>query len=153
MSRFATKDPSALKAEAARLRGIIRDIFYTSKQNIYEIYRFGMTGQSLDLEGFTRIVDQFSGKSLSEDEINLVFKSLQRNRSERVTFQTFEEAFRSEEPTSAEFETVVIRRVREWMFQNKLSSEIAFDSLCRAAGRFIDKTLTRAQFHKAMVAN
>ena len=112
-----------------------------------------MTGQSLDLEGFTRIVDQFSGKSLSEDEINLVFKSLQRNRSERVTFQTFEEAFRSEEPTSAEFETVVIRRVREWMFQNKLSSEIAFDSLCRAAGRFIDKTLTRAQFHKAMVAN
>ena len=39
------------------------------------------------------------------------------------------------------------------MFQNKLSSEIAFDSLCRSAGQFIEKKLTRPQFHKAMVAN
>jgi hypothetical protein len=73
----------------------------------------------------------------------LVFKSIQKNRNDKISFQTFEEAFRSEEPTSGEFETVVIRKVREWMFQSKLSSEIAFDSLCRSAGRFVDKTLTR----------
>lgn len=48
---------------------------------------------------------------------------------------------------------MVIRKVREWMFQNKLSSEIAFDALCRSAGRFVEKTLSRAQFHKAMVSN
>lgn len=48
---------------------------------------------------------------------------------------------------------MVIRKVREWMFQNKLSSEIAFEALCRSAGRFIEKTLSRAQFHKAMVSN
>ncbi len=39
------------------------------------------------------------------------------------------------------------------MFQNKLSSELAFESLCRSAGRFIEKTLSRPQFHKAMMSN
>jgi hypothetical protein len=73
----------------------------------------------------------------------LVFQSLSKNRNDKITFKVFEEVFRREEPTSGEFETVVIRKVREWMFRNKLSSEIAFDSLCRSVGRFIDKTLTR----------
>ena len=112
-----------------------------------------MTGKALDEEGFTTIVNEISRNGLSEEEITLVFKSLPKNRNDKVSFQTFEEVFRSEEPTSAEFETVVIRKVREWMFQNKLSSEIAFDSLCRSAGRFTEKTLSRPQFHKAMVAN
>ena len=112
-----------------------------------------MTGSSLDMEGFQTIVDQVSGGGISEHEVKLVFKTLPRNRNEKITFQTFEEAFRSEEPTSGEFETIVIRKVREWMFQNKLSSELAFDALCRAAGRFVDKSLTRPQFHKAVVSN
>lgn len=85
--------------------------------------------------------------------MRIVFKSLAKNRNDRVLFQTFEEAFRSEAPTSEEFESVVIRKVREWMFNSKLSSEIAFDALCRSAGRFIEKTLTRPQFHKAIVSN
>ena len=141
-----------MKASAAKLKGIVRDIFYTSKQNLYEIFKIG-AGNTLDIEGFTRIIQALAGDSLAEDEITLVFKSLARNRDDKVTFQTFEEAFRSEEPTSAEFETVVIRKIREWMFQNKLSSELAFESLCRSAGRFHVKSLTRPQFHKAVVAN
>ena len=112
-----------------------------------------MTGKALDEEGFTTIVNEISRSGLSEEEITLVFKSLPKNRNDKVSFQTFEEVFRSEEPTSAEFETVVIRKVREWMFQNKLSSEIAFDALCRSAGRFTEKSLSRPLFHKAMVAN
>lgn len=39
------------------------------------------------------------------------------------------------------------------MFKNKLSSTLAFDTLCRSVGRYIEKSLTRPQFHKAMVAN
>ena len=112
-----------------------------------------MTGTSLDEEGFTHIVAEVGRDSISDQEVKLVFKSLVKNRNDKVSFQTFEEAFRSEEPTSAEFQTVVIRKVREWMFKNKLSSEIAFDSLCRSAGRFVEKSLTRPQFHRAMVAN
>ena len=75
-----------------------------------------MTGKALDEEGFTTIVNEISRNGLSEEEITLVFKSLPKNRNDKVSFQTFEEVFRSEEPTSAEFETVVIRKVREWMF-------------------------------------
>lgn len=52
-------------------------------------------------------------------------------------------------PTSAEFETKVIRTVRQWMYNNRLSSEMAFDTLCRSAGRFIERTLSRGLFHKA----
>lgn len=39
------------------------------------------------------------------------------------------------------------------MFQSKLSSELAFDALCRSVGRFVEKSLTRSMFHKAMVSN
>jgi len=119
----------------------MRDVIYSSKINIYELYKVG-GGQSLDSEGFERIVQEINC-GFSEEETRLVFKSLAKNRNDRVLFQTFEEAFRSEAPTSEEFESVVIRKVREWMFNNKLSSEIAFDALCRSAGRFMEKTLTR----------
>ena len=109
MTRFGTKDPTQLKARAATLKGVIRDVIYTSKQNLYDLFKSHMTGKALDSEGFMRLVGEVSNNSLGEEEITLVFKSLIRNRDDKVTFQTFEEAFRSEEPTSAEFETVVIR--------------------------------------------
>ena len=153
MSRFGGKDGSQVKQNVAKLRGLIRDIFYTSRQNLYEIFKIGMTGSSLDEEGFAHIVAEVGRDCISEEEVKLVFKSLVKNRNDKVTFQTFEEVFRSEEPTGAEFQTVIIRKVREWMFKNKLSSEIAFDSLCRSAGRFVEKSLTRPMFHRAMVAN
>lgn len=51
-------------------------------------------------------------------------------------------------------ETKVIRQVREWMFRNGLSSELAFDVLCRSIGKMHDnKKLTRAQFHRACTMN
>lgn len=54
-------------------------------------------------------------------------------------------------PTNAEFETHVIRTVRQWMYDNNLSSEMAFDTLCRSAGKFIEKRMSRAAFHKACI--
>jgi len=143
ISRFGGKDANALRQHASKLRGIVRDVIYTSKQNLYDMFKLGMTGNSLDLDGLKRIVSELNC-GMPDDEVTLVFKSLPKNRNDKVSFQHFEEAFRSEEPTSEEFETVVIRKVREWMFKNKLSSEIAFDALCRSAGRFVDKSLSRA---------
>ncbi len=136
MSRFGGKDAGALKNHAAKVRAIIRDVIYTSKENLYDLFKIGMTGNALDLEGLLRIVSELNC-GLPEDEVTLVFKSIPKNKNDKISFQCFEEAFRSEEPSSEEFETVVIRKVREWMFKNKLSSEIAFDALCRSAGRFV----------------
>lgn len=60
MSRFGGLDRGAKKQQAAKLRGLLRDIFYTSKTNLYEIFKLGMTGNSLDCDGFVRIVNEMS---------------------------------------------------------------------------------------------
>ena len=45
-----------------------------------------MTGQSLDAEGFASIITDISRNGLSDEEITLVFKSLPKNRNDKVTF-------------------------------------------------------------------
>jgi len=129
---------------------MLRDLFYSTRQNLYELFKIGMTGASLDLEGFLKIVGDSSENMVPESDSNLAWSVLPKNRHGKVTFEVFEQTFKSEIPTNSEFETKVIRTVREWLFQSKLSSEMAFDSLCRAAGRFVERSLTRAQFHKAI---
>ncbi len=75
MSRFGGKDAGALKTHAAKVRAIIRDVIYTSKENLYDLFKVGMTGNSLDLEGLLRIVSElYCG--LPGDEVTLVFKSI-----------------------------------------------------------------------------
>lgn len=141
-----TKARDTKKTDLQKAVAKIRDLFYATKENLYELFKVGQTGTSLDYEGFHRVVSYASNGNVDSELIDQVFKSLLKNRNGKVLFQTFEEAFRSEEPTSMEFETVIIRKVREWMFRNKLSAEMAYESLVRSAGRYIDKTLTRAQF-------
>jgi len=68
-----------------------------------------------------------------------------------MTFEKFEHRLKSEVPTNdRDFKTKVIRHIREWMFRNNLSSENAFDALCRAVGRHLDKKLNRSLFQSAM---
>lgn len=45
-----------------------------------------MTGTSLDEEGFTHIVAEIGRDSISEQEVKLVFKSLVKNRNDKVSF-------------------------------------------------------------------
>jgi Ca2+-binding EF-hand superfamily protein len=105
---------------------------------MYELFKLGATGGGLDLQGFTKIIEEVSEGNVGNPDIELTFKFLPKNKTGKVSFQTFEEVFRSEVPTNAEFETKVIRSVRQWMYDNNLSSEMAFDTLCRSAGRFIE---------------
>ena len=87
MSRFGGQDKSTLKNQATKLRGLVRDIFYTSKQNLYEIFKLGMTGNSLDLDGFNTILQELAnGAGLSTSEITLIFKSLGKNKNDKVSF-------------------------------------------------------------------
>jgi len=48
-------------------------------------------------------------------------------------------------------ETKVIRNIRDWMYRNNLSAEMAFESFCRVVGNHTEKKLTRAQFHRALI--
>ena len=56
-------------------------------------------------------------------------------------------------PKGGEWETLVIRKIREWMVKNNLSSETAFDKFLKVTGKVIEKKLTRIDFHKAINAN
>ena len=85
-------------------------------------------------------------------DAEMVYSALPKTRGNQVSFETFEKSFKSEVPSGTEFEIKVVRTVREWMFQHHLSSEMAWDTLCRAAGRFVQRTLSRADFHRAFQA-
>ena len=52
MSRFGDKQTNSV---SKKLRGRLRDIIYTSQQNLYEVFKLGMTGQTLDLDGLRKI--------------------------------------------------------------------------------------------------
>ena len=47
-------------ADGKKVVGMLRDLFYSTRQNLYEIFKIGMTGQSLDIEGFLKIVAETS---------------------------------------------------------------------------------------------
>ena len=95
---------------------MLKDIIYSTKQNLYELFKNGMTGNSLDLEGFSRIISDISGDCVPTADIALCFKYLPKNKHGKVSFQIFEETFKSEVPSGLEFETIVIRKLREWMY-------------------------------------
>jgi len=107
--RMTPNRAAALKDDGKKVVGMLRDLFYSTRQNLYEIFKIGMSGQSLDLEGFTKIVSQCSEDLVPEYDAQLAFSALSKNKHGKVTFDTFEKAFRSEVPTSTEFETKVIR--------------------------------------------
>jgi len=129
---------------------LLRDIFYTSQRNLYDLFKIGICGHQVDSAGFRRIIDEVGGSGISESDCDLAFKLVSINN--KITFDQFEKRFKSEVPNGLEFETKVVRQVREWMFRSNLSSELAFDGLCRSVACFHTKRLNRAQFHRAMAS-
>ena len=53
-------------------------------------------------------------------------------------------------PSGGDWETLAIRKIREWIIKNNLSSETAFDQFLRTTNKIIKKRLTRVDFHKAL---
>jgi Ca2+-binding EF-hand superfamily protein len=139
---------SPTRGNAKKVIHMLRDLLYSTRKNLYELFRTGdASRKTLDLSAFKGIIDFASKGNVAAGDAETAFSHLVHGTGE-MTFEVFERAFRSEVPTGVEFETVVIRRVREWMFRNRLSSEMAFESLCRASGRFSERTMPRASFHE-----
>ena len=55
-------------------------------------------------------------------------------------------------PGSHAMEVQVIKKVREWMFNKQYPSSGAFERLIRSADRFLEKSLGRTDFHKALIS-
>lgn len=58
------------QTEVQKIIGKIRDLFYATKENLYEIFKVGMTGVGLDYEGFYRVVKQVSSGQVDDEEID-----------------------------------------------------------------------------------
>lgn len=131
---------------------MLRDVFYSTRISLFELFKanMGQRDQTLDIDAFRQLILDASEGTIGDMDIIEVWKCLEKTRSNTLSFEVFERIFRSEVPTGVEFETTVVRQLREWMFQNKLSSEMAFDTLCRSVGRFVERNLSRASFHQAL---
>lgn len=139
---------SAKVSDAQRTCETLRDVFYTSGQTLYDLYKLGMNGKTLDLEGFTKICEEIGAGLLPAADLDRCFNHVALRG--KITFEQFEKAFKSDVPTGLDFDTKVIRQVREWMYQNGLGSEAAFDTLCRSVAQYQVKRLDRGAFHRAM---
>ena len=51
-SALSHKQRASNKVSAERITALLRDMVYSSRQNLYELFRIGMTGNGLDLDGF-----------------------------------------------------------------------------------------------------
>lgn len=150
VTEFSGVTPRAnikIVSDAQRTCETLRDVFYTSGKTLYDLFKIGMSGKTIDKEGFTKICEEVGAGLIPASDLFEAFNLVAKNG--RITFTDFEKAFKSEIPTGLDFDTKVIRQVREWMFQNGLGSEAAFDMLCRSIGLYTQKRMDRACFHRA----
>lgn len=77
------------------------------------------------------------------------------DRHDRITYKDFEEVFSHQIPKvgSLRSETLVIKKVREWMFTKQLPTKAAFERLCRSVERATTQSLRRVDLHKACIVN
>lgn len=52
--------------------------------------------------------------------------------------------------SGGDWETKCVRKIREWMFKNNLSSETTFEMFLKSTNKIMQKRLTRVDFHKAL---
>lgn len=74
---------------------------------------------------------------------------------DQLSFKDFEENFQHNIPSThnLQSETLIIKKIREWMFQKQYSTKTAFDRLVRCVDRFGINTLRRVDLHKAFIVN
>jgi hypothetical protein len=127
----------------------VKDVLYASKRSMYDLFQEGKTATGIDIVGFAKIVSKYSNDSLSDEQIEQVFRHATKGM-ESLSYQDFEKVFQWPKTTGVEWETRCFRAIREWMFKNNLSSETAFELLLLKANRVIQKRLTRLDFHAAV---
>ena len=131
---------------------VIKDVFYSTGKSLFQLYRQCCSLGRLESEGFQTLLQ---GLGLEEHDIETVFRKYADSDDKKsLSYQTFEKVFKLEVPNpgSHAMEVSVIKKVREWMFNKQYPSNGAFERLIRSVDRFSEKTLTRTDFHKAMVA-
>lgn len=56
----------------------IKDLFYSTGKTLYEIYQEARLGQNVDLGGFIKVVQEYSGNAVDLQDIQAVFSHVSR---------------------------------------------------------------------------
>jgi hypothetical protein len=111
----------------------------------------------MDFNQFSKSVKGYSGGQISDSDIKEAWQTTCARHKKRdiIGFKEFQSEFNIHVPLSGSLdsETVVIRKVREWMFIKQFSTSCAFERLLRTADRLVQKTLRRPDLHVACVMN
>ena len=115
---------------------MVKDLFYSTRKTIFELFNEGKLTNSLDLEGLKKLVNAYASAKVNDSDIELVFSLVSRGK-DAISYQEFEKAFKWDLPAGGEWETKAIRRIRDWMINNGYSSETAFELFCKSTGRIL----------------
>ena len=90
---------------------IVKELFYSSNQSLYKIFKEICQGDTIRLDSFIALINQYSHGNLPEDDIKLAFESVCKSPyKDKMTYQEFEEGFKIVVPLrgSLQNETVII---------------------------------------------
>jgi hypothetical protein len=97
---------------------------------------------------------------VTPSEIQQVFEKIlalngKRSVKENLTYKEFEDAFNHIVPRigSHSFETLVIKKVREWMFNKQYNTKTSYERLVRSSDRLDKLSMRRYDFHRAIIIN
>lgn len=111
----------------------------------------------MEFHQFLKILQGYSCNQLSDADIREAWQSCcaKHKKKDVIGFKEFSAEFSIHIPLSGSLdsETVVIRKVREWMFIKQYSTSCAFERLLRTADRLVQKTMRRPDLHVACVMN
>jgi len=75
--------------DAGKLMQHLRDLFYSTRKNLYEIFKLSKTGNTIDFEGFRKLIKQISHGLVDDHSIEVAFKTVAR-RGASISFEQFE---------------------------------------------------------------
>lgn len=114
----------------------------------------------MGLSEFEALIKRYLFDMVSTSEIEQAYEKIlavngKKGTNQHLTFKEFDEVFSHIIPRvgSKQFETMTIKKVREWMFSKQYCTKTAFERLCRSTDRFTQMSLTRYDFHRAVVIN
>lgn len=98
----------------------------------------------MGLEDFLNLISSVSNGIIPKEELTNVYDRIlaangkKRSNRGEITYKEFEDVFTHIIPRlgSQKFETLAIKKVREWMFNKQYNTKTAFERLCRSADRF-----------------
>jgi hypothetical protein len=81
---YAGESPTA---GAGKVIQLLQDVFYATRRNLYELYRVGTKGNTLDFDGYKAIIADCSRCYVTASDVELTYRHLCGQLSHTMTFE------------------------------------------------------------------